>query len=253
MESLAWDRDPQILAHVPDDAMAVMLYGSCARGDTTADSDTDLLLLVPDRPGSSVIGALSIVRYLPSQIEEMVAERSLFSWHLRTEGIYLRDRGRRLKTILGAHAGPNPTRSLAAVHELTAVLDVSEEQFEAAPGITRVVRYLLRTAVYAHAINVGHQSFAVGSAADAVDPSGCMRSLLERREGSAQRDWAAFVNMRTALHGLLGGLRSNEFGSLEALVVRASASQRSLSALALHALSEPSGELAYAATGMPLL
>lgn len=253
MDLAACRQDLLDRGHVPDDALALMLYGSRARGEASTESDTDVLVLVTDRPGSSVAGSLSVVRYMPLQISEMVAARSLFAWHLRTEGIYLEDEARALEQLLAAHPGPDPVQSLARVKELTSVLDISQEQFQGAPGITRVAKYLLRTTVYARAIDVGHHSFAIDGASAAVDPSGAVGRLLRRSNETPQTTWAEFIQVRDALRSLVGVLLPNEFGSLEALVVRASLTQPSLSALGLHALTSPTAELAYAASGMPVL
>ncbi len=246
-----WRRD--VRSGIPDNALAVMLYGSSARGDSTPDSDVDLLVLVSERPGSVASGRLSIVRYLPTQIEAMVSARGLFAWHLKSEGVYLEDDQNVLRSLLEAHPGPNPQATLARVRELTAVLDISEKQFYVSPGIERVAKYLLRTAIYAQAIASGHHSFAVHAASATVDPTGSVGEMMRRPVAGSSVDWVKFLKMKQLLGDLVGGLRGNEFGSLDALVVRTSELNPPLSALALHALTNPTDEMAYAAIGMPVL
>jgi Nucleotidyltransferase domain len=253
MDLAAWRRDVRVGAGVPANALALMLYGSIARGDSNTDSDIDVLVLVPERPGSVVLGALSIVRYLPTQIEAMVSARGLFAWHLKTEGVYLEDDHDRLRSLLDAHRGPDPHATLVRVRELTPVLDVSKEQFHAAPGIARVAKYLLRTAIYAQAIASGYHSFEVNAASATIDKTGAIGEIMRRSAIGSSHDWATFLTVRKLLDDLVGGLRENEFGSLDALVVRTSGLNASLSALALHALTNLTDEMAYAASGMPVL
>lgn len=237
------------------DSLASMLYGSCARGDAEPGSDIDVLQLVSDYPGSEVDGSLSVVSYLPSQIQEMVEIRSLFAWHLRLEGIYLHDNDNVLHELLDRHLGPDPELTLARVRALTPVVDVSELEFAStSPGVHRVTRYLLRTAVYAKSITLAVETFSIARAALVVDPSGALGRLFEHSTSTpVDFGWELFVNMRDALGTLVGGLHENPYGSLEALVVRASQIDPSLSAIALHALSNESDELGYATNGMPVL
>lgn len=237
------------------DALASMLYGSQARGDAGHGSDIDVLQLVDDRAGSEVDGSLSIVSYVPSQMQEMVDGRSLFAWHLRLEGIYLHDTENMLHELLAQHRGPDPEGTLARVRGLTPVLDLSEAKYvRVSPELHRIARYLLRTAVYAASIMLGVETFSIERAALAVDPTGGLCRIVGRPVSKLDElEWAGFLALRGALGRLVGGNIENPYGSLEALVVRASQTNPPLSAIALHALSNEPGELAYAATGMPIL
>ncbi len=231
-----------------------MLYGSSARGDSTSHSDVDILQVVPSRPGSATAGAVSIVSYLPSQLERMAAEASLFAWHLRTEGYMIRDEDGVLTTILASHPGPNIEATLERVRCLTAVLDGDSAEFERhQEGLRRVARFLLRTAVYSRALEAGCETFATGIAAAAVDPSGDLLGLLDRLRSHTPDSWQDLREARLHLSRLVGGHESNPYGSLEALVVRSEMESPAISALGLHILSDAAGELDYSDARMPVL
>jgi predicted nucleotidyltransferase len=241
-------------AHIRTDALAAMLYGSAARGDGDEYSDIDVVQLVPAGPGSETVGRLSLVSYLPAQLEQMTAERSLFSWHLRTEGVYIADDNGLLRSILESHAGPDVAATIGRITDLTPVLDVGVAEFERHPiGLVRVARFLLRTAVYAVAIGTGAATYSLRLASAHVDPSGDTFALLERLTVNSSTSWADFDHARARLSALTGELRRNPYGSLEALVVRTELSNSGLSALALHVITDSSGELSYATHGMPIL
>lgn len=243
-----------VLPHCREDALAIMLYGSSARGDSTSHSDVDILQVVPSRPGSATTGALSIVSYVPSQLERMAAEASLFAWHLRTEGRTIRDENRVLGTILAAHPGPNIEATLERVRCLTAVLDLGSAEFERhQEGLRRVARFLLRTAVYARALQAGCETFATGIAAATVEPSGELLGLLDRLRSHTPNSWHDFQQGTLQLSKLVGGHEPNPYGSLEALVVRSEMESPAISALGLHILSDAAGELDYSDARMPVL
>lgn len=243
-----------VLRDTRGDAISVMLYGSAARGDSTPQSDVDVLELVPSHPGMEVRGHISVVRYTPEQVAAMVAGGSIFAWHLRTEGIYLRDDGQVLEQLLGQHPGVHADQTIRRVQAMSAVLDVGAEEFSVyGRALTRMMRFLLRTAVYARAFDLGQQTFALATAAACVDPSGGLAGELEVLKTGEGVDWQVFRRCLDRLDDLAGPLRTNEFLSLEALVVRTELIEPDIHSLGLHVLSHVAGELDYATIGMPVL
>lgn len=231
-----------------------MLYGSTARGDAYPESDIDVLQLVPSTPGTETHGKISIVSYVPAQLEAMSLGRSLFAWHLRIEGRTIHDPNGDLRRILESHPGPDGAATLDRLRSLSAVLDVEVREFELhEEGLRRVGRFLLRTAVYAKAIDAGAGTFATVQAATVADPSGRTEDVLERLRTPSPDSWTHFVTCRALLAELIGDLTKNDFDSLEALVVRSETSDAGLSSLALHVISNATGELDYSQVEMPIL
>lgn len=244
----------EVLALARPDALAVMLYGSAARGDSSDSSDVDVVQLVPSEPGTTVNGNISIVSYLPSQLREMALEGSLFVWHLCVEGLILRDTDDALKSILDDHPGPDFAITMNRIRTLSAVLDVDRSEYERhEEGLRRVGRFLLRTAVYVRAHQHGVETFSTTRAAQAVDASGRINALLDRLRETSCKSWEDFTDCKARLAYLLGGLNINPYGSLEALVVRTELMNPGVSALALHVVSNAVGELDYADAKMPIL
>src|SRR4051794_4931060 len=56
---------------VRPDGIATMLYGSYARGDSTPDSDIDVLELVASTPRSYSRGRVNVSQYLPAHLRRM--------------------------------------------------------------------------------------------------------------------------------------------------------------------------------------
>jgi hypothetical protein len=71
----------------------VVLFGSWARGDQTASSDTDFLMIVSEEglPRHSRMGDVSLFFYARSDVERRVADGDLFMWHVLFEGRVIYD------------------------------------------------------------------------------------------------------------------------------------------------------------------
>jgi len=82
---------------------AVMLFGSRARGDNTAASDTDLLMMTEDRaaPRHAVVAGISLSFYAQSDFVRRAEEGDLFVWHVLFEGRPLYDPSNRFEDLRG--------------------------------------------------------------------------------------------------------------------------------------------------------
>lgn len=240
------------VAALKGQTLALMLYGSHARGDASAESDVDLLQLVPHSPRSYVTGSTTVVAYTMDQLAAMAAAGSIFAWHLWTEGVVLKDEQGLFHNCLGLHPGPATTVVLERLRDLAMIIDLEEEEFRRyASRAVRTARYLLRTAVYARALQAGGRSFSIDAATKAAGVDHLLP--LFRRDSQDTDAWDSFLSYRTSLHDILGRWPRNPYGSLEALAVRAWASDRQLAALAIQTLVQNDGEIQYSTLPPPVL
>jgi hypothetical protein len=147
-------------------SLAIMLYGSRARGVARADSDVDVLQLVPNRPRSYSAGQVNVAAYTPAHLMLLAKRGSLFVRHLRDEGIVLQDLDGLLADILAAYRQPKGyerlKNELAVVFAATSVADADD--FSA--GLLRLTVYAARSALYIHAAESGKLTFDVERASD---------------------------------------------------------------------------------------
>jgi hypothetical protein len=232
------------LAIVRQPSLGLLLYGSHARGDQASTSDVDLLQLVTEPHKSYSEGAVSVVAYTIDQLRSMARAGSLFAWHLRTEGIILEDSDRQLEDALAEHPGPATDRVLIRLRELSAILDVSRDDLDRyGARLSRLAKYLLRTAIYARSLETDEASFALDLAVKAAQAESILPLLVRNASGAEP---PPLIEYRDALVKVLGApLTPNLFGSLEALVVNRWETDRQLAVMAVHAMSDNSGELDY--------
>ncbi len=146
---LAVDADVEdALRLVRTDSVAVMLYGSRARGTDRPDSDIDILCLVKRSPGTVTVGNVSINYYTPSDLAHLAGQGSLFILHLRDEGVLISDPCGTLDRILNSYAARLDYTTLR--EDLKVVLDAlgatDRDRYE--QGLRRVGIWAVRSAVY---------------------------------------------------------------------------------------------------------
>jgi len=242
--------------HVPDDlalelrehlrsaVTGVLLYGSWARGDTHADSDLDVLMLAEDVGTTIASQRISVTYYSPDQLRS--ATQTLFGLHLARDGIILLDFEGELRRCLASLQEPDPRELLHRINSYSGMLAISSDEAEEhLPGLVKVARYLLRSALYAKALQAGTPRFSVTEiAATENDPS--LVSLLSShtvQQPSVTR--AYFEDLRQRLSNIVGTAPDLGFDTLEALAVGTWQSNRDLSNLATLALDDGEDALPY--------
>ena len=141
---------------------SLMLFGSRARGDASAESDVDLLLL-SDRSRCRLVsrGRVNLSIYTPEFLLDLCRSGSLFAWHLRREGRPIRDHGGRLRTILEEF---RPRRSYARERREASLVGWCLSSPDARTADPRIVRacmlFALRTVVYSVLAERGEIKFS---------------------------------------------------------------------------------------------
>lgn len=154
----------EVRAAIQGNSLAVMLYGSRARGDARLDSDVDVLQLVPDRPRLYSMGRVNVAAYTTDHLLLLAQRGSLFVRHLQDEGIVLDDPQGALARVFAEYQPPASYEALKRelVLTLTAVSAVDAGDFSA--GVLRLARYAVRTALYVRAAESGELTFDVTQA-----------------------------------------------------------------------------------------
>jgi hypothetical protein len=213
------DLETSLLANVQGDALAVMLYGSYARGDATAESDIDILQLSAVKGAHYNVGKLAVSRYTPDELTLMCRSGSLFALHLATEGRIILDNSGTLRAILASYTPPsdysNLWQQLLAASQCLAVSE--EEACTNIEGFVRLAIYLVRTAaILTHIEKKGFPTFSIRKLATELNLN-TFHMLFEGRDDASQLDYRRLVLGRDLLADLLHRPIQNRHGSLEAL------------------------------------
>lgn len=215
----------------------LLLYGSRARGDYLDHSDFDVLRLARGDFHTFKARRLSVSTYSGEQLRG--ASDTLFGTHLVRDGRVLFDPEGELAEALDQIVPATPNALLANVRRYSMILDLPTSELSGhLPGIVRLTRYLLRTAVYARAMLQGRPCFSVRELAIRFDDPALATLLASDTELLAPVSPALLDELTSRLVAIVGPLPHNRFGSLAATAIAVWDTDRNLAALAVRAGSE---------------
>ncbi|MEV6644244.1 nucleotidyltransferase domain-containing protein [Amycolatopsis sp. NPDC051371] len=216
-------------------AQGVLLYGSYARREASAQSDLDILVLSDERTHSAESERVSVALYTSPQLRE--AHETLYGMHLVRDGVIIHDSAGVLAEILATFSPPDPDQLLERVRQFGVILDVTDsDRSTYLPGLVQVARYLLRTATYALALRDGDPCFSVEELAVRFGQPE-LTTLLSSHPGVYPEPTPeVLTDLTDRLSSAVGSLPQNRHRSLRALIVTTSVSDPDVSHLATFAL-----------------
>lgn len=194
-----------------------LLYGSCARGEATADSDVDVLVIGTREFVSIELGRVTISCYPLGLLSSMRDQGALFVQHLAIEAVPLCDNRHIIERLLGRVNGPDFARIATDLRVVGNVLDCNQREYYAeALWLNRVAIYTMRTALFSMALKDNLFTFSMARIAEHFsDPQ-----IVEcyQWKYSRQADYFRFCVLRGLVERLLGGRCNNPYGSIDAFV-----------------------------------
>ena len=219
---------------LPAETEALLVYGSRARGDSVEGSDLDLLALSTVSRPNIKQGNVSVAVYTQKELHK--ASGTLFGYHLKRDSICVYDPNHVLSSMVNSFKDVDAARVFSRAKHLGSILTVDGDINAYLPGLYREARYLLRSCLYAKAIDEGDPCFSVRRLASRYgQPRFAELLSAQPKASSSVRD---YIFCRQQLTDVLGGLEPNKHGSLEALIVNEWYEDSDLISMALMAIGD---------------
>lgn len=235
---------------VAPDIEGLLVYGSQARGDAVTSSDLDLLALAPAQRPTIQSGDVNVSFYTAEQLATGIG--TLFGAHLKRDAKILWDDNGRLSEAIQSMGEVDSNRLFArarSMAELFTSLDRDLPNY--LPGLLRQARYLLRSCLYAQAIQEGRPCFSVRELAGRHHDSSLIEILASRQAVDPTLD--DLQECLSRLRAIIGEFPCSEHGSLEATIVNRWCEPSDVLSMAFMALGLTGDEPDYAEVDKILL
>lgn len=201
---------------LPHDTRGVLIYGSRARGDAVGGSDLDVLALVPEGRPSISRADISVSFYTGAQLD--TGAGTLFGAHLKRDSKIVWDPSGQLATSVMAMGHVDTGRLTERARAMSSLFTTPAADLpKYLDGMLRQARYLLRSCLYAQAIEEGNPCFSVREIALRVGDLELIELLASRRRTIASQ--GELEDCLDRLRKLLGDFPLSAHGSLEATIV----------------------------------
>ena len=232
------------LSTLPEQTRAILVYGSRARGDFLIHSDLDLLAIVPRPTHSRKHDGANVTCYTAEQL--LHASKTLFGMHIRRDGIVIADTDGELHEILQNFEDPDPSTLIRRVRHYSSILDSAKtDRGQYLSGLCRLARFLLRTAIYAQALDEGSPCFSVRELAERLAEPALATLLASNPDVVGEATLQQLDDLCMRLRIAVGSAPSTPYLSLMTLVVGEWDSDRECASLALLAMTDDHVELDY--------
>lgn len=201
---------------LPRNVDGILVYGSRARGDSVEGSDLDLLALVPMARPTMSRSDVSVSFYTEAQLRTGIG--TLFGAHLKRDARVLWDPSGRLRELVDGMGGVDTRRLKSRASMMSSLFTTPNADLPRyLEGMLRQARFLLRSSLYAQAIEEGDPCFSVRELARRLHDPQLTQLLASRRQSGATYDELNDCLWR--LRTLIGEFPGSKHGSLEATVV----------------------------------
>ena len=249
---LSYSEIEQVMRMLPPDTLGLMAYGSRSRGDYLKSSDIDLLALVSHPCRAAKAKKVQLSCYTEQQLSS--ASGTLFGYHLSRDGVILFDTDELLSRTLKTFTSPDLIRLTDRIRALSAILEVSaRDRHRYIAGLCRLGRYLLRTAIYLHALADGRPCFSIRELAQRYADPRLATLLASDPHLVPTPSIEGLDELRSRLAELVGMPTQVKYDSLEAIAVAAAGIDPMTSQLARLAMSPNDETLDYSQLAKILL
>lgn len=234
---------PFVKSAVRGDYIALLLYGSCARGDQRSNSDVDVLQITESSGCSYSVGRASFSVYGKAHLRRMAEQGELFALHIITDGLIIDgvDVLQELRQAFNYPQNYEPLRNeLVRIADL---LDLSNEMYvEKWMQAERIAKYVLRTYLYSQFADERRPIFSMLKIATNLHDT---RILAMYADEPAQPCFERFRNYKVLLEKYCNCNIRNHYLTPEAAVVNAWPHYRGVAAFGMRLIGGGSKLLPY--------